>query len=93
MSNPVPIFFGITRSFWFGIMPALLALLDLVIAASDAGSVGPIAGLIAQATGWDAGSAETVLRGAGSLGALIVAQQRAGAARPYTVRANAETLK
>ncbi len=93
MSNPVPIFVGITRSFWFGIMPALFVALDTVIALAQADVAGPVSEMLALVFGCRPDTAATILRGAGALAALIVAQQRAGSSRPYTMRANAETLK
>ncbi len=88
-----PIFIFITRSFWFGVMPALLVLLDIAVALSQADTVGPVAELLSLVTGCSPDTATGLLRGAGALAALIVAQQRAGSSRPYTMRANAETLK
>ena len=80
----MPIFIAWTRSFWLGIVPALLVLLDVVVQLGTAAVAGPVAGLIAAATGWTTGSIEDVLRGVAALAALIVAHQRRGAARPYT---------
>lgn len=88
-----PIFFGITRSFWFGVVPALLVLADIAVALAQDGTVGPVADLIATITGCSADTATAILRGVGALAALIVAQQRAGSARPYTVRATKETMQ
>lgn len=88
-----PIFFGITRSFWFGVVPALLVLADIAVALAQDGTVGPVADLIATITGCSADTATAILRGVGALAALIVAQQRSGSARPYTVRATKETLQ
>ena len=84
MMKASPIFFAWTRSFWLGVFPAILALLDLLIAASQSDTVGPVAELISLATGWDTQTCETILRAAGSLGAIIVAHQRRGENRPYT---------
>ena len=88
-----PIFIGITRSFWLGIIPAVLVLLDIAVMLAQAGTVGPVADLMAILLPISAETATGLLRGAGALAALILAHQRSGSARPYTWRANAETLK
>jgi len=84
MNNPAPIFIGWTRSFWFGITPALLVLLDLIVAASSEETVGPIAALLSWLFGWSIEGTEAVMRGVASVAALIVAHQRRGQNRPYT---------
>ena len=80
----MPIFIAWTRSFWLGILPAALVLLDLIIQLSMPGTIGPVAGLIAQFTGWNHAGVEDVMRGIASVAALIVAHQRRGNNRPYT---------
>lgn len=80
----MPIFIAWTRSFWLGILPALLVLLDLLIQISAAETLGPIAGLIAYITGWSADAIQEAMRGVAAVAALIVAHQRRGSNRPYT---------
>lgn len=80
----MPIFIAWTRSFWLGILPALLVLLDLLIQISAPGTLGPVAGLIAHLTSWSPDAIEEVMRGVASVAALIVAHQRRGSNRPYT---------
>lgn len=84
-----PIFILWTRSFWLGIFPSLLIVLDVVVniaaaMASDPGLVPPVASLI----GWLIGADPVVIEGwmlrLAPVLALVIAQQRAGAARPYT---------
>ena len=84
-----PIFILWTRSFWLGIFPSLLIILDVVVniaaaMASDTGLVPPVASLI----GWLIGGDPLVIEGwmlrLAPVLALVIAQQRAGAARPYT---------
>lgn len=87
-----PIFIGITRSFWLGIVPALLVALDLLVALAQSDTVGPVAELLELTTGINAATATTLMRGIAPLAAIIIAQQRAGAARPYTLKVNPETL-
>lgn len=89
-----PIFFGVTRSFWVGIVPMLAALVDVVVSlAADPAAGPPISGLIAAAFGWDAAAVEAAMLKLVPLFGLIALQQRAHAARPYTWRASAETMK
>lgn len=84
-----PIFIGIARSFWFGILPILLILVDVAVQginlAADAQVGPPIAGAIAGLFGLDAVKTEATMRALAPLFALVIAQQRAGAARPYTI--------
>lgn len=87
-----PISFYLTRSFWFGIVPALLVALDTVVhILADPEMGGPVAWAISQILGliWDdidAASIEAALLRLAPVFALIVAQQRGGSARPYTAR-------
>lgn len=93
-----PIFFAWTRSFWLGIFPALLTGIDLLIVlAGDASTAGPVAGvlsavltLLAAAPGmsWLAATPDqvmAVMQALAPIYAIIVGQQRSGAARPYTI--------
>ncbi len=86
---PEPLFIGYARSFWFGILPTLLILLDVMVQlfnlAADATVGPPIAGAIAGLLGADAAKVETTMRALSPLFALVIAQQRAGAARPYSI--------
>ena len=83
-----PIFIGKTRSFWLGILPASLTLIDIVAGSVTDGTAEPIAGALAVILGPFTGlSAEDVHRfmvTVAPLCALIVAQQRSGLGRPYT---------
>lgn len=80
-----PIFIAWTRSFWLGIVPLLMVGADMLAALSDAGGIGPVAALIAGLTGWDAAQVESALRGVAVVAGVIIAQQRSGSARPYTL--------
>ncbi|WP_283178641.1 hypothetical protein [Gemmobacter sp. 24YEA27] len=89
-----PIFILWTRSFWLGIFPSLLIVLDLAVnivaaVASDPALVPPVATLI----GWLFGGDPVVIEGwmlrIAPLLALVIAQQRAGSARPYTANPRA----
>lgn len=94
--NPSPIFFAWTRSFWFGWLPALLTFIDVLMGLfNDPTLAAPVAGLITSSldlvAAWvgvestvTAGQVEATMRALSPLYALIVAQQRGGAARPYT---------
>ncbi|MCA0846129.1 hypothetical protein [Salipiger thiooxidans] len=86
-----PIFIGWTRSFWLGIVPALMVLADLIVALFTDATIGPIAGVISVMLGLPPEKVEQVLRGVAGVAALIVAHQRRGAARPYT--ANPKAIK
>jgi len=79
-----PIFIGWTRSFWLGIVPAIMVLADLLMAIGSDGAVGPISGVISVTLDVPPEKIEEALRGLAGLSALIVAHQRRGAARPYT---------
>lgn len=95
MDRP-PIFFAWTRSFWFGWLPALLTFMDVLMGLfNDPALAGPVAGLITSGLDLAAAFAgvestvtadqvEATMRALSPLYALIVAQQRGGAARPYT---------
>jgi hypothetical protein len=89
-----PIFFAATRSFWLGIVPILMILLDVAVTlAADATSGPPVAGVIARALGFDAAAVEAAMLKLAPLFALVIAQQRAGKARPYTLRATRDTIR
>lgn len=81
-----PIFIGWTRSFWAGILPILLIVVDISVQALADAAVGPpVAGLIARGFDIDPDLVEQTMLRLTPLFALIIAQQRAGAARPYTI--------
>lgn len=95
--TPAPIFIGITRSFLLGILPALLTAVDILFQMfSDPAVGGPVAraiafaanvvtGVVLGAAVVDAEQVEATMRALAPVYAFIVAQQRAGAARPYTM--------
>ncbi|MFT4015035.1 MAG: hypothetical protein QM682_16930 [Paracoccus sp. (in: a-proteobacteria)] len=81
-----PIFIGKTRSFWLGILPLLLTLANSVLASVSAGGDGgPVAALIARLFGWEPEIVKGWLLLIAPVWGLIIAQQRAGLTRPYTI--------
>lgn len=85
-----PIFIAKTRSFWLGIVPAVLTLIDVAFQALTAEGSEPVANamaMILSAVGFDVTGDQIAgfMRALAPLYALIVAQQRAGVSRPYTV--------
>lgn len=85
-----PIFIGWTRSFWLGILPSLLIALDVAVAlingiTADAALAPPVA----QFLGWMLGADPVVIEGwmlrFAPVMALVIAHQRSGSARPYTL--------
>ena len=89
-----PILITKTRSFWLGIVPASLTLVDVIAGSVSNGTSEPIAGAIAALTGPVFGiSADDVHRFMLAIApqcALIIAHQRSGIARPYTVTPSRE---
>lgn len=88
--RPDPIFFAVTRSFWLGVMPAILTVLDVVVifatsALGDPALHGPVATMLSWFMPVDPAKVQSVMQTLAPIYALIVAQQRAGAARPYTI--------
>jgi hypothetical protein len=84
-----PIAFWKTKSFWFGWFPAFVTILNVALAELSTGSAGPVSqalffiiGNVLPVTADDI--AEFMIK-ISPLYALIVAQQRAGLSRPYTV--------
>lgn len=82
----LPIFIGWTRSFWLGIFPALLIGLDVAVQLAavvfaDPELVPPVAWL----AGWMLGLDPIEVQGWMLRMSPLFAQQRAGAARPYTL--------
>ena len=86
-----PIFFAWTRSFWLGIFPALLTALDIAFQIfGDPATSAPVAAALAWVVGLVGGTVTPdaiarVMQAMAPLYALIVAQQRSHAARPYTI--------
>ncbi len=98
-----PIFIAATRSFWFGILPILAIALDVIVTlAADPASGPPVAATLAallaaltpDAWGLDLDPAriEAGMKALAPLFALIIAHQRRGENRPYTLRATRDTL-
>ncbi|MEO1950024.1 hypothetical protein [Thioclava sp.] len=89
-----PILITKTRSFWFGIMPAGLTLVDIIAGAASDGTAEPIAGAIAAIVGpvfgTTAAEVHAFMLAIAPLCALIVAHQRSGLARPYTTSPSKE---
>lgn len=83
-----PILITKTRSFWLGIVPALLTLLDVIAGAVSDGSSEPIAGAVAAIiepfTGITADQVHAFMLAIAPICALIIAHQRSGLSRPYT---------
>lgn len=83
-----PIFIARTRSFWLGIVPALLTLIDVIAGSVSDGTSGPIAGavaaILAPFTGTTSEQVHAFMLAVAPICALIVAHQRGGLARPYT---------
>ena len=86
-----PIFFAWTRSFWLGIFPAILTALDIAFQIfGDPATSAPVAAALAWVVGLVGGTVTPdaiarVMQAMAPLYALIVAQQRSHAARPYTI--------
>ena len=81
-----PIFIAWTRSFWLGIVPTLLIVLDVLVQiASDPAATPPVAALIGWMIGADPVAIEGWMLRLAPLFALLIAQQRSGSSRPYTL--------
>lgn len=90
MPDAKPIWIARTRSFWLGILPAALTILDMIVQISASEAAGPVSAAVAallQALGADVTGDDVagLMRAAAPIYALIVAQQRAGSARPYVM--------
>jgi hypothetical protein len=91
MMDRLPIFFGYTRSFLLGVLPALLTLFDvMMLVIVEPGTVGPISNTISMLVALTGvmiapASITQVLLAISPIYALIVAQQRSHAARPYSI--------
>jgi hypothetical protein len=87
--RPDPIFFAITRSFWLAVVTVMLIL--------QQGE--PMIRAVAQlaVTIWGAGDVEAVVAWVDTVAPvatlLLLVRERAGAARPYTVRPSRSALK
>lgn len=83
-----PILITKTRSFWLGIVPAALTLIDVLVGSVSDGTSEPIAGAIAAIfgplTGWTAAEVHAFMLAVAPVFALVVAHQRGGLSRPYT---------
>ncbi|OJH46182.1 hypothetical protein [Paracoccus sp. SM22M-07] len=89
-----PILITKTRSFWLGIVPAVLTLIDIIVGAVSDGTAEPIAASIAAifgpVFGVTAAEVHAFMLAVAPLCALIVAHQRSGLARPYTTSPSKE---
>lgn len=89
-----PIFIAKTRSFWLGILPSALTLIDVVAGSVSSGSSEPIASGIAAITkpllGITADQVHAFMLAVAPVCALIVAHQRGGVTRPYTISPSKE---
>lgn len=82
-----PVFIGSTRSFWLGILPAVLLVLEgLSSLIAEPEMAQPLARVLAALSGMAVPEAERILLRLSPLLALVVASQRAGSVRPYTLR-------
>lgn len=84
-----PVFIGYTRSFLLGILPLLLTVIDYAAQAfADPNTAGPAASLIAWGLApvhpVTAEQVAHVMQVLAPLWGFVIAQQRAGYARPYT---------
>lgn len=81
-----PILFARTRSFWLGIFPLSLTLLDSVFAElTTGGDGGPVVHTISLLTGTEPERVRAVMLAIAPIWGLIVAHQRSGLTRPYTI--------
>lgn len=90
-----PIWFARTRSFWLGIVPILMAVLDLIVQVTTTEAAGPVGASIASllmAMGFDVTGDDVsgFLKGLGLFAGLVIAQQRSGLSRPYVATRAAE---
>ena len=90
-----PIFILKTRSFWLGIFPLLLTVLDTFFTSLSAGGDGGLlVQMLAQLLGYDPSEIRGFLLAVTPLWGLIIAQQRGGFGgaipRPYTMEPEKE---
>lgn len=96
MSDAVtPIWIVRTRSFWLGIVPLLVATVDMLVQLTSTEAAGPVGAAIAgviRVMGFDVTGDDVTgfLKSAALIGGLILAQQRAGLSRPYVATRAAE---
>lgn len=84
--EPRPLFILWARSFWLGILPSVLAFLEFaIVALSDQANIGPIAAAISAVFGVDTDSVYQFMVTLVPLFSLIVAHQRRGQNRPYSL--------
>lgn len=88
-----PIFIGWTRSFWLGIVPIFVVILDLIVSLTAPGTIGPVSTFIASLTKLTPDQVASIMKGVGTIAGLIIAHQRRGSSRPYTLKVNSETLR
>lgn len=84
-----PILITKTRSFWLGIVPASLTLFDMVMNAYLLPGNEPVAAFISAVLGaitdWTPEQIHDTMLALSPIYALLIAQQRAGLSRPYTI--------
>lgn len=90
-----PIWIARTRSFWLGILPAALTIMDAIVQISASEAAGPVSGIVAEmlrAFGLSVSGSDVAewMRAVAPVYALIVAHQRSGQARPYVMTRKAE---
>lgn len=86
MKQIEPIFILWARSFWLGILPTVLIVLDGALGLfADPSQGPPLAGLIASFLGLDGPQVEGVMLKLAPMFALFIAHQRSGSARPYSL--------
>lgn len=90
-----PVWFLRTRSFWLGIFPAIVTMIDLMLeifASEAAGPVGAAIATLLQVFGFEVtgDDVSTFMRGLAPVYALIIAHQRRGLNRPYVATAAKE---
>lgn len=90
-----PIFFAYTRSFWAGIVPLLLTLIDIAVRmTADPATALPAATVISWAvsavTPVSTAQVAHIMQTLAPLFGLLIAQQRAGYARPYSLNPRAK---
>lgn len=95
--NREPIFFAWTKSFWLGLFPALLTIVDVVFNLFNSADTSmPFATVLAAfigvfsnlfSLGWDVTTVmiHQFMTGLAPIYAMIVGYQRMHAARPYTI--------
>lgn len=93
MNKLEPITLWICRSFWFGILPLLLTGIDILFSVFTDPTLQGAGGPVSLFLSWvlsihwevDPLRVEAAMKALAPLWGLILAQQRAGSARPYTL--------